>query len=182
MTELLRLYSQIALLRKGPQDVPAVGLGLVLTAVAYFIVNAVMVLLLPLLSGPWLRALVLDVAFTLVWYWALLRIMGRRARFVQTAAAILGYRTVLTPLSMATEWLVRRLGDDDIWQLPATVVYIIVLAWMVRGQRPGAAGRARMAAASLHRARHSRIHRWLAGDVRSVARAALSFNFLSVSY
>jgi hypothetical protein len=26
MTELVRLYGQIAILRKGPQDVPAVGL------------------------------------------------------------------------------------------------------------------------------------------------------------
>ena len=131
MTELLRLYSQIALLRKGPQDVPAVGLLLLLTAVAYFIVNALMVLLLPLPTGPWLQALALDVVFTLAWYWVLLRTFGRGARFLQTAAAILGYRAVLTPLSLSSEWLVRRLGDNDTWQLPVSVVYIIVLAWMV---------------------------------------------------
>jgi hypothetical protein len=131
MTELLRLYSQIALLRKGPQDVPAVGLLLLLTAVAYFIVNAVMVLLLPLPTGPWFRALALDVAFTLTWYWALLRMFGRAERFVQTAAAIIGYRTVLTPLSLSSEWLVRRLGENDTWQLPVSVVSIIVLAWMI---------------------------------------------------
>ena len=118
MTELLRLYSQIALLRKGPQDVPAVGLLLLLTAVAYFIVNALMVLLLPLPTGPWFRALVLDVLFTLAWYWALLRVFGRGERFVQTAAAIIGYRTVLTPLSLSSEWLVRRLGENATWQLP----------------------------------------------------------------
>jgi hypothetical protein len=131
MTELLRLYSQIALLRKGPQDVPAVGLLLLLTAVAYFIVNALMVLLLPLPTGPWLQALLLDVAFTVAWYWALLRLCGRGARFVQTAAAILGYRTLLTPLSLSSDWLVRRVGDNDTWQLPVSVVYIIVLAWML---------------------------------------------------
>ena len=51
MSELLQLYTQIALLRKGPQDVPAVGLLLLLTALGYFIVNAVMVLLLPLPAG-----------------------------------------------------------------------------------------------------------------------------------
>jgi hypothetical protein len=131
MTELLRLYSQIALLRKGPQDLPAVGLLLLLTAVGYFIVNALMVLLLPLPAGPWLWALVLDVLFSLAWYWTLLRVFGRGARFVQTAAAILGYRTVLAPLSLSSEWLLRRLGENDTWQLPASVVYIIVLAWML---------------------------------------------------
>ena len=39
MTELVRLYGQIAILRKGPQDVPAVGLLLLLTGIAYFAVN-----------------------------------------------------------------------------------------------------------------------------------------------
>jgi hypothetical protein len=131
MTELLRLYSQIALLRKGPQDVPAVGLLLLLTTVAYFIVDALMVLLLLLPKGPWLRGLLLDVLFTLAWYWVLLRLLGRGSRFVQTAAAILGSRMVLAPLSRCAEWLVRRLGENDTWQLPASVVYIIVLAWVV---------------------------------------------------
>lgn len=131
MTELLHLYSQIALLRKGPQDVPAVGLLLLLTGLAYFIVNALMVLLLPLLPGPWVQALLLDVVFTVGWYWTLLRVMRRGERFVQTAAAILGYRTVLTPLSLSSQWLVRRLGENDAWQLPVSVVYIIVLAWLV---------------------------------------------------
>lgn len=131
MTELLRLYGQIALLRKGPADVPAVGLVLLLTVVAYFAVNVLMVLLLPLLTGPWLRALLLDVVFTVAWYWALLRLTGRGTRFVQTTAAVLGYRAVLTPVSLASEWLVRRFGEDQTWQLPVSVMYIVVMAWMV---------------------------------------------------
>jgi hypothetical protein len=131
MSELLRLYGQIALLRKGPQDVPAAGLLLLLTAVAYFTVNVLMVLLLPLLTGPWLRALLVDVTFTIAWYWMLLRLLGRGERFVQTAAAILGYRTLLTPLSLASEWLLRRFGEDNTWQLPVSVMYIIVVAWMI---------------------------------------------------
>jgi hypothetical protein len=131
VTELLRLYGQIALLRKGPQDVPAVGLLLLLTGVAYFTVNVLTVLLLPLLAGPWVRALLVDVTFTVAWYWALLRLLGRGERFVQTTSAILGYRTMLTPVSLASEWLVRRLGEDDTWQLPVSVIYIIVVGWMV---------------------------------------------------
>jgi hypothetical protein len=131
MTELVRLYGQIAILRKGPQDVPAVGLLLLLTGIAYFVVNVLMVLLLPVLTGPWLRALALDVTFTVAWYWTLLRLTGRGERFVQTAAAILGYRTVLTPLSLSSEWLVRLLGDNETWQLPVSVVYIVVVGWMI---------------------------------------------------
>jgi hypothetical protein len=131
MTEVLRLYGQIALLRKGPQDVPAVGLLLLLTVVTYFTVKVLMLLLLPLLSGPWLRGLLVDATFTLAWYWTLLRLLGRGARFVQTAAAIFGYRTLLAPLALASEWLLRRFGDNDTWQAPASVVYIVVLAWTI---------------------------------------------------
>jgi hypothetical protein len=131
MTEVLRLYGQIALLRKGPQDVPAAGLLLLLTVVAYVTVKVLMVLLLPLLGGPWLRALLVDAVFTLVWYWTLLRLLGRGARFVQTAAAIFGYRTVLAPLTLASEWLVRRFGENDTWQVPASVVYIMMAAWTI---------------------------------------------------
>jgi hypothetical protein len=131
MTEVLRLYGQIALLRKGPQDVPAAGLLLALTVVGYFTVRVLMVLLLPLLSGPWLRALLVDVAFTIAWYWTLLRLLGRGARFVQTASALLGYRTVLAPLTLASEWLLRRFGENDTWQLPASVMYLIVVAWTI---------------------------------------------------
>jgi hypothetical protein len=78
-----------------------------------------------------LRALLLDVTFTVAWSWALLRLMGRSERFVQTASAILGYRTILTPLSLASEWLMRRLGANETWQLPASLAYIVVVAWMV---------------------------------------------------
>jgi hypothetical protein len=131
VTELVRLYGQIALLRKGPQDVPAAGFLLLLTVVAYFTVNVLMVLLLPLLGGPWLRALALDVTFTVGWYWTLLRLLGRGERFVQTASAILGYRTILAPLSLASQWLVRRLGDNETWQMPVSLVYIAVVAWMI---------------------------------------------------
>jgi hypothetical protein len=131
MMEVLRLYGQIALLRKGPQDVPAAGLLLLLTTVAYFTVKVLMVLLLPLVSGPWLWGLLVDAVFTVAWYWTLLRLLGRAERFVQTTTAILGYRTVLAPLTLASEWLVRRFGENETWQLPASVVYIIVLAWTI---------------------------------------------------
>ena len=50
---------------------------------------------------------------------------------MQTASAILGYRTVLTPLSLSSEWLVRLLVDDETWQVPASLVYIVVLVWMI---------------------------------------------------
>src|SRR5579871_2932352 len=107
MTELIRLFAQIALLRRGPQDLPASGLLLALAVSAYFAVNCVVASLLPPMSG-WLAHLAVDVAFTLAWYYGLLRVAGRPERTLQTSTAVFGYQAVLTPLLLLSEWLMRR--------------------------------------------------------------------------
>jgi hypothetical protein len=35
------------------------------------------------------------------------------------------------PLTLASEWLLRRFGDNDTWQAPASLVYLIVVAWTI---------------------------------------------------
>ena len=47
MSEYIRLYTQIALLRRGPQDLPASGLLLVLTVAGYVAINFLVGSLLP---------------------------------------------------------------------------------------------------------------------------------------
>ena len=64
MVDLIRLFTQIAVLRRGPQDVPASALLLAVTVVGYFLVNSVVNAVLPPLDGPWLPRLLLDVAST----------------------------------------------------------------------------------------------------------------------
>lgn len=64
MTELLRLFTQIALLRKGPQDLPASSILLALTIFGYFVVHLVVGTLLPPMPGPWINHLILDIVFT----------------------------------------------------------------------------------------------------------------------
>src|SRR5579864_1539753 len=73
MTELIRLYTQIALLRRGPQDLPASTLLLVLTVVGYLIVNVVVSTVLPPIKA-WPGPLLVDTLFTLLWYVVLLRL------------------------------------------------------------------------------------------------------------
>src|SRR5882724_11581851 len=92
MRELLRLFIQIALLRRGPQDVPASRMLLPATVLGYFIVNGVVSAVLPPIPGAWLPQLAVEVLFMLVWYVALLRIVNRPERLVQTATAMFGYQ------------------------------------------------------------------------------------------
>ena len=130
MREVIRLYVQIALLRRGPQDLPASRLLLILTVCGYAAVNALVSSLLPPSTG-WPPQLAIDVLFTLAWYAALLQLTGRSERFLQTATAVFGFQTVLSPLLIGSEWLMRRFGQDTTWQLPIAVAALALVIWLI---------------------------------------------------
>ncbi|HUL45880.1 MAG TPA: hypothetical protein VLV25_02135 [Steroidobacteraceae bacterium] len=130
MREVIRLYVQIALLRRGPQDLPASRLLLILTVCGYAAVNALVSSLLPPSTG-WPPQLAIDVLFTLAWYAALLQLTGRSERFLQTATAVFGFQAVLSPLLIGSEWLMRRFGQDTTWQLPIAVAALALVIWLI---------------------------------------------------
>ncbi|HKT71490.1 MAG TPA: hypothetical protein VJQ47_01260 [Steroidobacteraceae bacterium] len=130
MQELIRLFTQIALLKRGPQDVPASSLLLALTIAAYFSVNLVSSVLLPPFPGPLLLRVLADVAFTYIWYVLLLRFAGKPERFLQTTTAVFGFQCLLSPPLIAAAWL-ARIADDSVWQLPVTLVVLFLIVWIV---------------------------------------------------
>jgi hypothetical protein len=131
MTELMRLYAQIALLRRGPQDIPASTFVLIVTVLGYFVINFAVSLLLPPIPGPWLGHLGVEMLFTLAWYALLLRIAGKPERFAQTTSAVFGYQGVLAPIWIASMWLVGRAGKDPTWQFPIVMLSIMLFLWIV---------------------------------------------------
>jgi hypothetical protein len=141
MRELVRLYTQIALLRRGPQDLPASALLLALTIIAYLAINLLMNGLAPP-PGPSNKAtdaevhsfpaqLLLDTAFTLVWYVVLLRLARRPERTLQTSTAVFGFQIVLTPLLFSASWLWLRFSPDQAWAVPAELFEMIVVVWII---------------------------------------------------
>jgi hypothetical protein len=130
MREVIRLFVQITMLRRGPQDLPTSPQLLALTVCAYVAVCVVVSALLPPSAG-WQLALGVDVLFTLAWYATLLQLAGRRERFLQTATAIFALQTLLTPPLLAAEWLVKRFGQDTTWQLPVGVAALAILVWII---------------------------------------------------
>jgi len=129
MSELLRLFTQITLLRRGPQDVPASVLLLVLSMLAYLGVKALVCTLLPLQAWP--GPLLAETLFTLLWYVVLLRLVGRPERTVQTATAVFGVQTLLAPLLVACEWLIPRVQQGSAWQLPVASAGLLLLVWLI---------------------------------------------------
>src|SRR6516162_2136139 len=112
MRDLLRLYGRIALMRSGPQEVPASTFLLVVTAMAYLLARSCANWVLPTFEGPWLAAFAFDILFTLCWYALLMRVVRKPERFVQTATAVFGFRAI-------------------VWQLPLWGLYLALFVWLI---------------------------------------------------
>jgi len=130
MSQLLRLFVQLVLLRRGPQDLPASELLLALTLLAYLAVNMLLAILLTA-DESWEGPLLVSTLFTLLWYLGLLRVVRRPERTLQTVTAVFGFQTLLSPLVVGTEWLLRRLENDVVWYVPISCLGLLLLAWVI---------------------------------------------------
>ncbi len=131
MGQLIRLFTQIALLRRGPQDVPASPLLLALTVAVYFAITFAVTAVLPPIEGPGVAAQLVDVAFTLAWYFVVLKLLGRPERILQTTTAVFGFQAVLAPVLVVAGWLVWRFQQDPMWQFPVTLMGLGLLIWYI---------------------------------------------------
>ena len=128
MRELFRLFAQIALSRKGPQDLPASALLLAITVVCFSVVHYAVSLLLPEVEN-WRMQLVVELSVSLVWYAVLLKGFNKPERFLQTVTAMFGYRMVLAPLWIGAIYVTQRFPDVPVLQFPAAVIGLAVFIW-----------------------------------------------------
>jgi hypothetical protein len=142
MGELIKLYTQIAVLRRGPQDLPTSALLMVLTIAAYVAVAALLINVLPPVSvddakgaaealNGWPGLLLLDALFMYLWYAALLRLFGRPERTLQTVSAVFGFRIVLALPLFLSNWLWARFAHDPAWNVPIGIMGVVVLVWQI---------------------------------------------------
>ena len=129
LAALARLYVAIAIWRRGPQDLPALGILLALTIAAYVLLSAVVGELLPSMHPGWFWQVMLDTLFCLLWYWLLLVIARRRERYLQTATALFGLQTVLAAPTMALVWLMQRFAHDGSVRLLLYIASLAVASW-----------------------------------------------------
>ena len=133
---LARLYFDIALWRRGPQDVPASAVVLSLTVVAYVVISLLAIraadFAIPVPANsprqPGVLLIVADVILIGVWYWLLLLWSGRRERWTQTLAAIFGCSAWLAPPSVLTSQLVLMASGGGL-QLLALILTLVLLVW-----------------------------------------------------
>ena len=131
MRALLALFRDIALCRRGPEDLP-VSRGLLATLlVTYFVGNFVQALL----SGWTLRGVaplvIVEIVMLLVWVWVLLAFFGRRPRFMQTMSAVLGIALLLTLLDIALLALDHLVGVPGALSDGWSVIRLFVMVFLI---------------------------------------------------
>ncbi len=110
MLSFFKLFLDIVLWRRGPQDLPASPTLVVLALIAYVAVSAVQLLLMGESGRALWLYLVGDPLLMMGWVWLLLVVFGKRERYLQTVAAVLGAATILSLLLALPLQLLGGLG------------------------------------------------------------------------
>lgn len=126
MLALLRFFAQLALLRRGPQDLPASPALLVLLAGLNVVVGSTNGTQLFGSARAALGANLLDLLLTMAMLFVLLQVRGLTARWQQTTSAFLGLG-VLAGLIMLS---VRPPADLLGLQAFATLVDLVLVVWL----------------------------------------------------
>jgi hypothetical protein len=93
--QFLKVFLDIVLWRRGPQDLPNSGLLVALTLVAYELVNLVQIALMEVSIAELLLYLVVDPLMLMGGLWLVMMLFGRKDRWAQTVSAVLGCTALL---------------------------------------------------------------------------------------
>lgn len=131
MLVIINFFIELALLRRAPQELPAspalfsvvlvVGLGagllLALTAEAGL--------------GSALLQSLLDLALMLGALWVALSLLERRARFLQTATALIGVDTLITLLALLPAGLAQPVNAESGLLALAGMLFLLLVVWSI---------------------------------------------------
>ncbi|MFP4079825.1 MAG: hypothetical protein ACLFMW_04360 [Ectothiorhodospira sp.] len=130
MYALIRPFVQLALLRQGPEDLPASGLLMWLCVLAYLLLG--LVVTVPFF--PFQVAVLqtgMELGLLALFSVSLLSSQGLRPRFVQTFTALLGVGVIMGALMLPLVYSLR--GAETPQEIPAlsTIVYLVLLGWLL---------------------------------------------------
>jgi hypothetical protein len=100
MLKLLQTFLDIALWRKGPQDLPASRFLLTFVLAIYVLASFIQVQLLDLRLSTAFVIVGVDVVMMMLWLWLVLVFFGRRQRFIQTLTAMFGVGALLAAIDI----------------------------------------------------------------------------------
>jgi hypothetical protein len=127
MLLLAKAFLDIALRRQTPANLPASVLLLALVACVAALTEVFGALLPPPPNGQIPLRIVLEVGLPLAFTWILLAFARRRARFLQTATALLGVGALASLILYPLDSLIGVMGEDKLMSLPIGVIWTAVL-------------------------------------------------------
>jgi hypothetical protein len=126
MLLLAKTFLDIALRRQTPAYLPASLFLLVLVACAAALMEVLGAMLPPPPNGQIPLRILLEVGMPLAFAWVLLALARRRARFLQTASALLGVGALAELILYPLNSLIGVMGEDQWASLPIGVIWIAV--------------------------------------------------------
>ena len=130
MLRLLQTFAEIAVWRKGPQDLPASASLLAVTAAFYVALTFAQTRLIGYPLGSTALMVVIDVGMTCSWLLGVLALFGFKSRFTQTLTAMLGVGILLGILDISIRALAAALGTPkliDAFALPQLVIFLLAV-------------------------------------------------------
>ena len=130
MWRLIQVFSEIALHRRDPSELPASRFLLSLTFVTYLAVGFIS-LLVGAPAESLIGCIILESFFYLWFIWLVLIVFNRSNRFLQTATALLGTETLLGIIRMPIlAWVdaTRTSGGEP---TAGAFVYFLLLLWSI---------------------------------------------------
>lgn len=129
MYELIKLYYEIAIFRKGPQDVPVSKWLLHYMALVYIAINALIVMFSTGAYGALLQVIV-ELLMVYGFVWGALVLTGKPERFQQTVCAMLGTDALISLI--ASPAMATLMGQGSALSFFAIIGFIL-WHWLVTG-------------------------------------------------
>jgi hypothetical protein len=110
LAQLFRLFVDIAIWRRGPQDLPTSVTLAWLVALFYALIGAVQVGLMGWNFQSALLLVVLDLSLQTAWLWGLLVFFAKTPRFLQSFTAFVGVGALITVLDVMVSGVMLAAG------------------------------------------------------------------------
>jgi hypothetical protein len=131
MLSTLKTCLDIALLRRDPSDLPASPPLLGAMIVLFLVLNSILSSIFRPEVESWFMQLLASVAFSILWYWMLLRLFGKPERFLQTMTAIVGFGCLITPVLVPLTGMIAPYAAKPEEAAPLVLVLLPVAIYVV---------------------------------------------------
>jgi len=129
MLRVLDVFLQIALRRRGPEDVPDSRFLLLLTGLVYVVTQGLLALPVYHSSLALVRSLVLDLLLLCGCLWGLMRFTGHALRYRQTLTAMFGTGALLGVCMLPFNYWLDLAADPGKPALGPTIGLLAVVSW-----------------------------------------------------